>query len=708
MANEFVQTMANARIDAKSLSEFIFEPSDFVVQRRLAPTINTLNHYLDLFSKTAADGATAINQAIINSGFIIVDSFEIGATLTQRNQALRHTETGKLYRWAGDLPKAVPSNSTPNTSGGLGANAWLEVSDTTLRQELAEPYAAISLANSVVRVTSVQEFNNIPKKGKFAKAAYLVDSFWDGKNTGGGVFVWDATALKSGHDGIGVIDPDKVLELSSFGVYGNYFSPSTSGLGVFRRVGVKAEVFVEWAGVHTGIDDNSVALQAAISKYRGIKALPLQVYKHSSTLICTLENQYFLSEGGGLYTGGNFNFTGSGTQFKVMASVGYLSLKGISAHSKGIIDTDAYKTGTTAFDVSDGYVSVHTTECWISGFETLFKSDFKSFYNKFTRNRFDNFKEGLLNFANYNLTIRDNRVQVFHNFLKFNGESFPLILDGNSFERFNGAIASAVAGGKNNLTFTNNYVEIYPTVTMPTNFPRSVGALPDNFGNNSLFTGEYGTLTINDSHLDLAGVFRLCLLESCDFLTIKRNKLTDYLTGSYLTRLVTCNTTLEAVDIINAKMHKTGAGQGNAVYAPMNLGVSTPYGFINQVDPVTGLNVYEANKRFRLSIVNGWTENSDYGGVMATRTAHGVVLSGVISGAAKTSDVITTLNSDVRPASLGVTKKYAILSTTTGLSSGDKIGLKYNYDTGELSLVGTPTLLTGISLDGLVIPNRAN
>lgn len=69
-------------------------------------------------------------------GYTIIDSFELGATITQRNQALRHAATGKLYRWAGGLPKNIPADSTPTSTGGLGANAWLEVSDTALRQEI--------------------------------------------------------------------------------------------------------------------------------------------------------------------------------------------------------------------------------------------------------------------------------------------------------------------------------------------------------------------------------------------------------------------------------------------------------------------------------------------------------------------------------------------------------------------------------------------
>lgn len=199
---DIVQVIAEARVDARSLSEFVFKPADFMVTRRLAPPINTLQFYIDIIDNTVdsidqvltdisasattkvtavvdattaevnsaataakadvtdivsgveanaqvnIDGAvnraddkisTAILDAILSSGFVTVDSFELGATLTQRNEALRHATDGKLYRWAGDLPKVVPASSTPANSGGTGDNAWLEVSDVTLRQDLANP-----------------------------------------------------------------------------------------------------------------------------------------------------------------------------------------------------------------------------------------------------------------------------------------------------------------------------------------------------------------------------------------------------------------------------------------------------------------------------------------------------------------------------------------------------------------------------------------
>lgn len=185
MASPFVQVFQDAEIDAISLSEFMWKPANVMVVRRLAPSIHTLNYYLTLFDASATelnnkvatfdailiqksnDAQVRLDKQVVNAqnlatsnamsviakselivqsavdalindaGFIIVDSFELGATITQRNQALRYSADGKLYRWAGDLPKVMPVGSTPINSGGLGTNAWLEVSDISLRQQIA-------------------------------------------------------------------------------------------------------------------------------------------------------------------------------------------------------------------------------------------------------------------------------------------------------------------------------------------------------------------------------------------------------------------------------------------------------------------------------------------------------------------------------------------------------------------------------------------
>ncbi|HHZ7690113.1 TPA: hypothetical protein ACWL66_003698 [Morganella morganii] len=77
-----------------------------------------------------------INQAIIAAGYIPMDSFQQGAEITKRNEILRDETTGEYYRWDGDLPKAVPADSTPQSTGWIGKGAWVSVGDASVRSEL--------------------------------------------------------------------------------------------------------------------------------------------------------------------------------------------------------------------------------------------------------------------------------------------------------------------------------------------------------------------------------------------------------------------------------------------------------------------------------------------------------------------------------------------------------------------------------------------
>lgn len=81
-------------------------------------------------------------QVILRLGFITMDSFQAGATLTLPNQVLRDTSTGEYYRWDGVFPKVVPAGSTPASSGGVSIGAWLSVGDAVLRGQISDPDGA--------------------------------------------------------------------------------------------------------------------------------------------------------------------------------------------------------------------------------------------------------------------------------------------------------------------------------------------------------------------------------------------------------------------------------------------------------------------------------------------------------------------------------------------------------------------------------------
>ena len=140
------------------------------------------------------------NEAIAQFGWINMDSFQDGATLTLPNQVLRWElpdGDGEYYRWDGSFPpsgKDVPPSSTPSSTGGVGVGAWLSVGDSTLRSEV------FALNGGVTRefqtVSAMKSFAGILDGHTYSTAGYY--SSGDG---GGAIYV--ASTTGSTPDGYG-------------------------------------------------------------------------------------------------------------------------------------------------------------------------------------------------------------------------------------------------------------------------------------------------------------------------------------------------------------------------------------------------------------------------------------------------------------------------------------------------------------------------
>ncbi len=97
------------------------------------------HYYTDRFGVrrwTIAGFQYTAKEAIRKYGYITMDSFEDGATLTLPNQTLRYEANGEYYRWDGEFPKIVPAGSTPDSTGEVKLGAWVSVGDAALRKEL--------------------------------------------------------------------------------------------------------------------------------------------------------------------------------------------------------------------------------------------------------------------------------------------------------------------------------------------------------------------------------------------------------------------------------------------------------------------------------------------------------------------------------------------------------------------------------------------
>ncbi len=104
-----------------------------------------VNTYVDRFGNEhyTVEGLRYLaQQAIAAFGWIPIDSFQAGATLTLSNQILKDTASGEYYRWDGAFPKTVPTGSTPDSTGGTGVGAWISVGDSALRTMLASSAGA--------------------------------------------------------------------------------------------------------------------------------------------------------------------------------------------------------------------------------------------------------------------------------------------------------------------------------------------------------------------------------------------------------------------------------------------------------------------------------------------------------------------------------------------------------------------------------------
>lgn len=87
------------------------------------------------------------DSRLAGMAFTRVGTFAAGYTLTDMRQTLLWEVSqggdGHEYSWAGSFPKVVAAATTPATSGGVVAGAWVDRTDETLRGELVASGSSI-------------------------------------------------------------------------------------------------------------------------------------------------------------------------------------------------------------------------------------------------------------------------------------------------------------------------------------------------------------------------------------------------------------------------------------------------------------------------------------------------------------------------------------------------------------------------------------
>ncbi|CNG29722.1 glycosyl hydrolase family 28-related protein [Yersinia kristensenii] len=145
-----------------------------------------------------------VEKAIKEFGWVTIDSFEIGATLTNSSEVLRWESNGEYYRWDGEFPKVVPVGSTPDTTGGIGTGKWLSIGDAVLRSDLKSKigYSEIGEFASINDLRSYSALS----AGFIGGERVSVKSYYSGLSYGGGFFRWNS-ASTAADDGGYTINP---------------------------------------------------------------------------------------------------------------------------------------------------------------------------------------------------------------------------------------------------------------------------------------------------------------------------------------------------------------------------------------------------------------------------------------------------------------------------------------------------------------------
>ncbi|WP_272693506.1 hypothetical protein [Providencia sp. PROV039] len=160
----------------------------FFNSEKIDEWVNSLQHeYTDRFGKchkTAAGIEWVFSQlverfkieseqALLAAGYAPVGTFQEGAEVVSRNGTVLWKlpdGDGDHYRWDGDLPKLVPTGSTPQSTGGIGKGAWVSVGDASLRGDLAREsganrvgYLSSTVYDRLSEVVSLTDFSDNPK-----------------------------------------------------------------------------------------------------------------------------------------------------------------------------------------------------------------------------------------------------------------------------------------------------------------------------------------------------------------------------------------------------------------------------------------------------------------------------------------------------------------------------------------------------------------
>ncbi|MES4614169.1 right-handed parallel beta-helix repeat-containing protein [Ewingella sp. CoE-038-23] len=271
--------------------------------------------YTDRFGikRYTIEGINYLAQQVMNAfGYVTLQgvTFTTGATVANPNEVLFNTADNSYYKWTGSFAsggKVVPANSTPQSSGGVGAGKWLNVGDSSLRSQLAAN-GGVELVNGAVSQEKLADVDGASLIGEFPQVSDLRGAVaFDGKV----VKVAEHTSGRGALGG-GWFRAKKGSFTDDDGVY---ISSKSSGI-FWVRVDAGSHVKLEWFG---GVTDNVAVdhspILANAQKVHG-RSIEFQYGSYYFNPPCIIQpDMHFVGSGGAKTFWRNKNINDDATVF---------------------------------------------------------------------------------------------------------------------------------------------------------------------------------------------------------------------------------------------------------------------------------------------------------------------------------------------------------------------------------------------------------
>lgn len=152
---------------------------------------------LNTFQVDSSIGFEALRRSYAEAGMNLVKgSFEEGAVLTDSQDVLLQRSTGKCFNWQATLPndgKIIPAGSTLESTGGIGANKWQEVTDVT-------QYSQAQYSDGISYKTYCAWQGQVTLQHKYEAVQFKQGGMfyrWDGVIPTGGLLIPQGTSTPS-------------------------------------------------------------------------------------------------------------------------------------------------------------------------------------------------------------------------------------------------------------------------------------------------------------------------------------------------------------------------------------------------------------------------------------------------------------------------------------------------------------------------------